>query len=79
MVESAAPKRSTGEWLFQLTTITLGVLIALSFDAVLGWNADRVLLGEATRTIAREVADNRLTQQLSAAYATYENGARTSQ
>jgi hypothetical protein len=56
-----APKarRSTGEWLFQLTTITLGVLIALSFDAVLRWNADRALVAEARATIALEVADNR--------------------
>jgi hypothetical protein len=52
-------RRSTGEWLFQLTTITIGVLIALSFDAVLSWNADRKLVDEALATIAREVADNR--------------------
>ena len=33
------PRRAAGEWLFQLTTVTVGVLIALSFDAVLRWNA----------------------------------------
>ena len=52
-------RRSAGEWLFQLTTITIGVLIALSFDAVLKWNADRELVDEARATIALEIADNR--------------------
>ena len=45
--------------MFQLTTITLGVLIALSFDAALKWNADRTLMNEAHATIALEIADNR--------------------
>ncbi len=57
--EPRAPKRSTREWLFQLTTITIGVLIALSFDAVLKWNADRALVREARETLALEIADNR--------------------
>jgi hypothetical protein len=54
-----AAQRSAGEWLFQLTTITVGVLIALSFDAVLRWNADRTLVNEALATMALEIADNR--------------------
>ena len=54
-----AARRSTGEWLFQLTTITLGVLIALSFDAALKWNADRTLVSAARANIALEIADNR--------------------
>jgi len=54
-----AARRSTGEWLFQLTTITLGVLIALSFDAALKWNADRTLVNAARANIALEIADNR--------------------
>jgi len=58
-----AARRSAGEWLFQLTTITIGVLIALSFDAVLKWNADRELVDEALATLAREVADNRMELQ----------------
>ena len=33
------PWRAAGKWLFQLTRVTVGVLIALSFDAVLRWNA----------------------------------------
>jgi hypothetical protein len=52
-------RRSAGEWLFQLTTITIGVLIALSFDAVLRWNADRTLVREARATVALELAENR--------------------
>jgi hypothetical protein len=54
-----AARRSAGEWFFQLTTITVGVLIALSFDAVLRWNADRTLVDEARARIAVEIADNR--------------------
>jgi hypothetical protein len=65
-----AARRSAGEWLFQLTTITIGVLIALSFDAVLKWNADRKLVDEALATIALEVADNR--RQLEEHLATFE-------
>ena len=54
-----AARRSAGEWLFQLTTITIGVLIALSFDALLNWNGDRTRVAEARATIALEIADNR--------------------
>jgi hypothetical protein len=54
-----AARRSAGEWLFQLTTITIGVLIALSFDALLRWNADRTLVEEAHAMLALELADNR--------------------
>jgi hypothetical protein len=54
-----AVRRSAGEWLFQFTTITIGVLIALSFDGLLRWNADRTLVDEARATIALEIADNR--------------------
>jgi hypothetical protein len=53
------PKRSAREWLFQLTTITVGVLIALAFDGLLRWNADRELVAQARATIALEIADNR--------------------
>jgi hypothetical protein len=52
-------RRSVGEWLFQLATITIGVLIALSFDSLLKWNADRMLVNEARANIAREIDDNR--------------------
>jgi len=55
----SSTRRSAGEWLFQLTTITIGVLIALSFDAVLRWNADRGLVAEARARIALELAENR--------------------
>jgi len=52
-------RRSAGEWLFQLATITIGVLIALSFDSLLKWNADRMLVKQARANIALEIADNR--------------------
>lgn len=52
-------RRWAGEWLFQLTTITVGVLIALSFDAALRWDADRALVAQARATIALEIARNR--------------------
>src|SRR5262245_13550179 len=52
-------RRSLGEWLFQLATITIGVLIALSFDSLLKWNGDRMLVNEARANIALEIADNR--------------------
>src|SRR5919109_1037288 len=58
---STTPRERTSarEFWFQLTTITIGVLIALSFDGVLKWNADRALVAEARARIAREIADNR--------------------
>ena len=40
------------------TTITVGVLIALSFDALLQWNAERTLVNEARAMIALEITDN---------------------
>jgi hypothetical protein len=55
----SAGRRSAREWLFQLTTITVGVLIALSFDALLKWNADRELVEQARATIMIEIAENR--------------------
>jgi hypothetical protein len=61
---------SAGEWLFQLTTITIGVLIALSFDALLQCNADRELVEEARATIALEIADN--LRELDAHLASYD-------
>ncbi|HSC17001.1 MAG TPA: hypothetical protein VLI71_17860, partial [Gammaproteobacteria bacterium] len=72
MESSARPRvaRWLGEWLFQLTTITIGVLIALSFDALLKWNGDRKLVNEARANIALEIADNR--RDLDAHLATYE-------
>ena len=63
-------RRSAGEWLFQLTTITLGVLIALSFDSLLRWNDDRKLVNEARANIALEIEDNR--RDLAGHLAAYE-------
>jgi hypothetical protein len=65
-----AARRSLAEWLFQLTTITIGVLIALSFDALLRWNADRTLVAEARTTLVLEITDNR--NDLDAHLATFD-------
>jgi hypothetical protein len=45
--------------LFQLVTITAGVLIALAIDGLVEWKQNRDLVREATATLAREIADNR--------------------
>jgi hypothetical protein len=65
-----AARRWLAEWLFQLTTITIGVLIALSFDALLRWNADRTLVAEARTTLVLEITDNR--SDLDAHLATFD-------
>jgi hypothetical protein len=46
------------EPIVQLVTITAGVLIALFFDGLVGWNHDRRLVNEARETIRREIAGN---------------------
>ena len=52
-------KHTWKEFLFQLVTITAGVLIALSIEALLEWNHHRALVREAKATIAREITDNK--------------------
>jgi hypothetical protein len=47
------------EFLFQLLTITAGVLIALAIDGLVEWKHNRDLVREATATITREVSDNK--------------------
>jgi hypothetical protein len=50
---------SVRNFLFQLLTITAGVLIALSIEGMVEWNHHRLLVREAKTTIAREIADNK--------------------
>jgi hypothetical protein len=52
-------KYSFKDYLFQLVTITAGVLIALGVDAVVEWRAHQSLVEEARAMIAREMEDNR--------------------
>ena len=51
--------QSVRNFLFQLLTITGGVLIALFLEGLVGWSDNRALVREATATIAREIADNK--------------------
>jgi hypothetical protein len=59
MSEPFFGKHSWREFLFQLLTITAGVLIALSIEALLEWNNHRALVREAKATLAREITDNK--------------------
>ena len=59
-VHRSLPTRHTlKEFVFQLVTITAGVLIALAIDGVVEWKQNRDLVREATATITREITDNR--------------------
>jgi hypothetical protein len=50
---------SLKEGLVHLTLITLGVLIALSFDGIASWREHRALVREARANLASELRDNR--------------------
>ena len=53
------PSRKTlREFLFQLVTITAGILIALGIDGVVESRRQRALVREAHAAIVREIADN---------------------
>jgi hypothetical protein len=49
---------SLKEGLVHLTLITLGVLIALSFDGIASWREHRALVREARANLASEIRDN---------------------
>ena len=53
------PIHSVRDFVLQLATITVGVLIALSLEGLVEWNHYRTLVREARETIAREIADNK--------------------
>jgi len=50
---------STRNFVFQLVTITGGVLIALFLEGLVEWTDNRALVREARATIARELAENK--------------------
>jgi hypothetical protein len=56
---SDSSRHTLGEYVFQLITITAGVLIALAIDGLVEWKHNRDLVREATATITREITDNR--------------------
>jgi hypothetical protein len=51
--------QSVKNFLFQLLTITGGVLIALFLEGLVEWSDNRALVREARATIGREIADNK--------------------
>ncbi|HEY6370818.1 MAG TPA: hypothetical protein VIX37_09580 [Candidatus Sulfotelmatobacter sp.] len=62
------PTRSPKDFLLHLLAITIGLLIALSLEASVGWVHDRRLVREARENIAQEIRDNRrsLTREMTA-------------
>ena len=62
MVDVHTPKtpiHSIRGFLIEMVTITVGVLIALSFEGAREWNHNRSLANEARRNIVRELTDNK--------------------
>ena len=60
-MEIHPPHGSIHSWkdfLIQIGTITVGVLIALSFEGVREWRHERALVREAREKITHEIADN---------------------
>ena len=47
------------EGLIQIALITVGVLIALSFDGIVAWRQNRALVRDARANLASEIRDNR--------------------
>ncbi len=53
------PIHSVKDFLLQLATITVGILIALSLEGALEWSHHRTLVSEAQENLRHEIADNR--------------------
>ncbi len=53
------PIHSMKDFLFALTTITIGILIAMSLEGVVQWMHHRALVREAKTKLAEEMRDNR--------------------
>jgi len=53
------PVRSVRDFLIEMVTITVGVLIALSFEGLREWNHNRTLANQARSNIVRELTDNK--------------------
>ncbi|HEY7172868.1 MAG TPA: hypothetical protein VH417_18580 [Vicinamibacterales bacterium] len=52
------PFSSLRDFVVEVATVVLGVIIALSFQGLREWNRDRTLANEARSTIVRELTDN---------------------
>jgi hypothetical protein len=55
----ATGSAGVGKFLFELATITAGVLIALSIDSAVDWYRERALVREARANISSELRSNR--------------------
>jgi hypothetical protein len=53
------PIHTVKDFLLQLTTITIGILIALSLEAAVEWSHHRTLVSEAKENLSREILNNR--------------------
>lgn len=53
------PLHSVKDVLLQLTIVTIGILIALSLEGLVGWRSDRALVREARARLAQEIRDNK--------------------
>jgi hypothetical protein len=54
-----SPFQSWRAFLVEITTIVIGVLIALSFDGAREWQHNRALAAEARATLVRELTENK--------------------
>ena len=52
------PIHSVKDFLLALTTITIGILIAMSLEGIVTWSHHRTLVREAKARLAEEIADN---------------------
>lgn len=53
------PIHSVKDFLLQLMTITIGILIALSLEGTLEWSHHRTLVSEAKENLRQEILDNK--------------------
>ncbi len=53
------PIHSVKDFLVQLMTITVGILIALSLEGALEWSHHRALVSEAKENLRQEILDNK--------------------
>ena len=59
-MDSPRPKvLSLSGALVEVALITIGVLIALSFDSLSAWRSNRALVREARANLLNEIRDNR--------------------
>lgn len=72
MTYEREPLISKRELLTQLAIVTLGVLIALSFEGLREWRNERALVAAAHRNLANEIRDNRIEiEKMPEAYARF--------